>query len=283
MPDGPLTMGERSLTRPPSVRLALPGWRSWFLSGWAVLWGAVAGGVEPGTPGFLPRLLLALAVGQALLGMTWAGWLSLAARRAGADAPRLLLLPYTRPGSPAYRLSRWLARELGLQGAQSLRELVPALLAAVLLSASLAAAAWWLGPASGLVAVMAAASAPLLAGLPGGWGQGAVSVGWPWLLGFTGFAQEPSLGAGGILAGLVAAAVTALAASRHGRLPSMAAAALLVGLTPLEQPLASGGMAFVFLTVVLFSRRSPPGLPGGLHAGLLAAALLLAGLAMGRA
>lgn len=88
----------------------------WGLSLWATLCGGLASGVRSPSPPEALRFLLALlmvAVGwwpfwQAATATDWAALLR--RWRGWTEGDVGPLLPYTRPGSPAYRLARWLGQ-----------------------------------------------------------------------------------------------------------------------------------------------------------------------------
>lgn len=274
--------------RPASLRLSLPSWEGWFLSGWAVLWAGLGAGARLGEPLPLTRLLLALLAGQVILGVIWATLSGLARRPSEQRTPaRLALLPYSRPGSPAYRLSRWLARAAGVGGEDWLARWGPTYLALLTLAAALLALGWWLGPAALAASLLAVLSLPAAASrLDRRWGRAAVRLGWPWLLGWAAFAAWPGGDEARLLAwgvGLLAAPCLTLAyAGAAGLGGGWGLAALTAVLTPLEQPLATGGAGLLWLSSLIFRRRHIR-LPLGTRGLVLAAAVALAGWALSRA
>jgi hypothetical protein len=96
----------------------------WYLGpGWAAIGGGLAAGAFSFAPAQVLTLLLAWYLADPLLGTIWelgvgasvpgvqrGIWFRLLRDPHPEDAAPLVILPYTRPGSPGWRLARWMGR-----------------------------------------------------------------------------------------------------------------------------------------------------------------------------
>lgn len=272
-----------------TLQLAYPSGEGWLLGGWAALWGGLGAGARLLEPAGAARWGLALLAGHLLLGILWATLRAFLTTRTSWTGRGLVLLPYSRPGSPAYRLGLGLARGLDLGSEDWLARRSPTLVALLTLGLAVLAAGWWLGPFSLALSAVALASS-LASGTAGPtavrYGQAAVIVGWPWLLALTAFVAPrglPGQGETVWLAGsMVALLASLLLANLEGPRSSWGFAALVALTLPLQQPLASGAMGLAWLVALLYNR---PRAGTALRVGklvTLAVALAVAGLALSR-
>lgn len=175
----------------------------WIVPLWATVWGAVVGGTGAIMRADVARLLLALILVEVGWGELWRAltatdWATPLRRwqhwHSGASAQRAFWLPYTRPGSPAYRFALWLGQLVSWGRAIFLPTAGASLAVAfvgTLLSLVLATV---LGREMLLLTLGVLACAQLATVISGGRGavsagwNGAMQVGFPYLAGHLTFA-----------------------------------------------------------------------------------------------
>lgn len=277
----------------------------WFLPLWATICGAVAAAADPPTLTDIARLILALFLvelgwGELWLALTATDWATPLGRwqqwkyesprpptRDAAGGGNQPALPYARPGSPADRLSRWLA-QLTSWGRMVFLPLVgPALgsaLVGLLLSLALSAV---LGRDFLLLTLGILASAQLVATISGGRGGAgpgaglAFRVGLGWLAGHLVFAPLA-------LSSAALAGALSLAASGAEDSPGARRRALWVGgylgamllLIVLRRPLAVPFLALLALPPLLTDAAEGPSGWLRRYGFWLAVAMLLASSAL---
>lgn len=258
------------------IRLRLRGGSllAWLLPAWATACGAIASGMPAATPEGAVRLLLALLLVEAGWGAVWEAlattdWAAPIRRWRNwylGEVPLSLLPPYSRPGSPAERIARWLA-QLRAWGQGVLSPMAGRALgtvaAGLLLSTALALALGQ-GPlllTLGLLAMMQLALVLEKGKAPprSGW-DGVIRVGWPWLVGHVLFA--PLTLSSLLVAAAFSIAAVGMSQTEKGQrrlleLTGQSAVALLLIL--LHRPLAVPFLALFLVPQWLLSAQADDG------------------------